>query len=595
MCRKAVIVVGSLGLTCGWAGALAAQEWPYYPAQEVLSRGPGDYLAWYKLLACAILVFFWVRTTDWINRDTFELGDRIEMPAQIWNPIAVFAFLISFLLAVSIPLFAAGYALLVIAWAAPLATYILMRNGRVTDEQKVLTPAHIKLWLAGLTSGRKRKQPTDTLAAHEQGPPVQLTACGASETENQAHLIMARQSPGYVLVKELIADSIMRRATRIMLDYSKEAVDVRYDVDGVWHPVEPRDRESGDVILAVMKKISALNMEERRARQEGEFKVKFGSGKYTCQLVSQGTKTGERAILELVPAKIPFKSLDDLGMREKMRDELKGCLANSDGMVVFSALPLGGLQTTWNVGLTATDRYLRDFAAIEDKAHPFTHVENIEVFSFDGAAGQTPDSVLRTITLREPDVIVIPDFVTGTAIDSLCEYSLTQKRLICASIRAKDGIEALLRILALKPQQPDKFAATVTAVLNQRLVRLLCETCRQAYEPPDQLLQKLGIPKGRVEVLYREYQPPPPGTKKKKGEPEVCPDCGGIGYRGRTAVFELIKISDEMRTALVSQPRPEVLRHLSRQAGNLTLQEEGVLLVARGGTAITELQRVLKQ
>jgi len=169
------------------------------------------------------------------------------------------------------------------------------------------------------------------------------------------------------------------------------------------------------------------------------------------------------------------------------------------------------------------------------------------------------------------------------------------KRLICATIRAKDGIEALLRILALKPQQPDKFAATVTAVLNQRLVRLLCETCRQAYEPPDQLLQKLGIPKGRVEVLYREYQPPPPGTKKKRGEPEVCPDCGGIGYRGRTAVFELIKISDEMRTALVSQPRLDVLRRLSRQAGNLTLQEEGILLVARGGTAITELQRVLKQ
>jgi type II secretory ATPase GspE/PulE/Tfp pilus assembly ATPase PilB-like protein len=433
------------------------------------------------------------------------------------------------------------------------------------------------------------------LAAHEQGPPVHLTACGGTETENQAHLIMARQSPGYVLVKELIADAVLRRATRIMLDYSKESVEVRYDVDGVWHPVEPRDRETGDVMLAVMKKISALNMDERRARQEGEFKVKFGSGKYTCQLVSQGTKTGERAILEFIPAKIPFKSLDELGMREKMRDDLKGFLANPQGLVVFSALPLGGLQTSWNVGLTATDRYLRDFAAIEDEAHPFTHVENVEVFPFDGAAGQTPDSILRQITLREPDVIVIPDFVTGTAVDALCEYALTQKRLICAAIRAKDGIEALLRILALKPKQPEKFAATVTAVLNQRLVRLLCETCRQAYEPPEQLLQKLGIPKGRVEVLYREFQPPPPGTKKKKGEPEVCPDCGGIGYKGRTAVFELIKVSDEMRKALVSQPRPDVLRQLAHQAGNLTLQEEGVLLVARGGTAITELQRVLKQ
>ncbi len=595
MFRKAVILVGSVVASGAWVGALAAQDWPFYPEDEALQRGPGDYLAWYKLLACVILLLFWVRTTDWINRDTFEIGDRIEMPGQIWNPIAVFAFLVAFLLAVSLPLFLVGFGILLIAWAAPLATYIVLRNRRVTDEQKVLTAAHIKLWLAGLASGRKRKKATDTLAAHEQGPPVQLTACGASETENQAHLIMARQSPGFVLVKELLADAVLRRATRIMLDYSKESVDVRYDVDGVWHPVEPRDRESGDVLLAVMKKISALNMEERRARQAGEFQAKYRGGKYHCQLVSQGTKTGERVILELVPDKIPFKSLDDLGMREKMRDELKGYLTSAPGMVVFSALPLGGLQTSWNVGITATDRYLRDFAAIEDKACPFTHVENVEVFSFDGAAGQTPDSILRPITLREPDVIVIPDFVTGTAVDALSEYALVQKRLICAAIRAKDSVEALLRILALKPKQPDKFAAVVTAVLNQRLVRVLCETCRQAYEPPPQLLEKLGIPQGRVEVLYREFQPPPPGTKKKKGEPEVCPDCSGLGYKGRTAVFELIRVTDEMRQALVSQPRPEVLRQLSRQAGNRTLQEEGVLLVARGTTTINELQRALKQ
>ncbi|MHB0956507.1 MAG: ATPase, T2SS/T4P/T4SS family [Pirellulaceae bacterium] len=596
MFRKAVVLLCGVGLTLVLVGMAAAQEWPYYPAEELPDRGPGHYLAWYKLLACGILVLFWVRTTDWINRDTFEVGDNVGLPAQVWNPIVVFGFLVAFLLAISVPLFAVGYLLLIVAYVAPLATYIVLRNGRVTDEQKVLTLAHLKSWLASLATGKKkRKKSGETLAAHEQGPPVQLTACGGTQSENQAHLIMARQSPGYLFVKELIADALARRASRVMLDYTKESVAVRYDVDGLWHAVEPRDRETGDVILAVMKKISALNMEERRAHQEGEFRVKLGNAKYRCPLVTQGTKTGERSILEFIPEKMPFKTLDDLGMREKMRDDFRACLAEHQGLVLFSALPLGGLETSWNIGLTATDRYLRDFAAVEDKGHPFTHVENVEIFTFDGAAGQTPDAVLRPILLREPDVIVIPDFVNGATVDALCDYALVQKRLICAAMRAKDGIEALLRVLALKPKQPEKFAATVTAVLNQRLVRLLCETCRQAYEPPEQLLQKLGIPKGRVEVLFREFQPPPPGTKKKKGEPEICPDCGGLGYKGRTAVFELIKISDDIRKALVERPRPEVLRDLSRQAGNRTLQEEGVLLVARGATAINELQRVLKQ
>lgn len=595
MYRKAAVTIVAWGTVLAQARLLAAQEWPYYPVDQLPGRGPGDYLAWPKLLACGLLFLFWVRTSDWVNRDNFELGESIDMPAEVWNPIVVFSFLVALLLAISLPLFALGYTLLVVAYVAPLATYILMRNSRVTDEQKVLTPRHIKLWFAQLATGKKRKKPTETLAAQEQGPPVQLTACGGTETENQAHLILARQSPGFVLVKELIADALMRRATRVMLDFTKESVAVHYDVDGVWHPIDTREREAGDVLLAVMKKLANLNMEERRARQEGEFRSKFGSQKCSCQLVSQGTKTGERAILELVPDKLPFKSLESLGMRDKMCADLKECLTSQPGFVLFSALPLGGLQTTWNVALTATDRYLRDFAAIEDKARPFTHVENVEVFTFDGAAGQTPESILRPITLREPDVIVIPDFVTGGAVDALCDYALVQKRLICATLRAKDAIEAPLRLLALKPQQPEKVADVLTATLNQRLVRLLCETCRQAYEPPPGLLEKLGIPAGRVEVLYREFQPPPPGTKKRRGEPEVCPDCGGIGYKGRTAFFELVRVSDAMRQALLTQPRPDVLRRLSREAGNLSLQEEGVLLVARGATSVTELQRVLKQ
>ncbi len=89
---------------CCWtASPLAAQEWPPYPSDQLPGRGPGGYLAWYKLLACWILVVFWVRAADWVNRDSVEVGDNIEMPSQIWNPIVVFTFLFAFLLAISIP------------------------------------------------------------------------------------------------------------------------------------------------------------------------------------------------------------------------------------------------------------------------------------------------------------------------------------------------------------------------------------------------------------------------------------------------------------------------------------------------------------
>ena len=119
-----------------------------------------------------------------------------------------------------------------------------------------------------------------------------------------------------------------------------------------------------------------------------------------------------------------------------------------------------------------------------------------------------------------------------------------------------------------------------------------------------QLLQKLGIPPGRVSVLYKEFTPPPPGQetpeqqkqmKKNKGQIEVCPQCGGTGYFGRMGIFEMLVVTDEIRQAIVSRPRVEVIRELARQNGMRTIQEEGILLLAKGDTSLPELQRVLKQ
>jgi len=154
----------------------------------------------------------------------------------------------------------------------------------------------------------------------------------------------------------------------------------------------------------------------------------------------------------------------------------------------------------------------------------------------------------------------------------------------------------------LKPPR-GQFAEAATVVLNMRLVRKLCDNCKQPYPPNPQLLQKLGIPPGRVAVLYREYQPPPPGQepepqkKRKKGQPEeptVCPRCTGAGYFGRTGLFEMLVVDDNIRKALVENPRLEVIRKLARQAGCRTIQEEGILMVAKGETSIPELQRILK-
>jgi type II secretory ATPase GspE/PulE/Tfp pilus assembly ATPase PilB-like protein len=185
-------------------------------------------------------------------------------------------------------------------------------------------------------------------------------------------------------------------------------------------------------------------------------------------------------------------------------------------------------------------------------------------------------------------VIVVRDLVDGRTVSSLCEEISEENRVAVSTVRAKDCAEALLRVLALKPTA-EEFAQYATAVLNQRLIRKLCDACKEAYAPTPQVLQQLRIPEGRVQAFYR-----PPQPTAENPNPEPCKECGGIGYKGRTGLFEFWQLDDGVREVLGTTPKLDLLRQAARKAGNRTMQEEGVLMVAKGVTSLPELMRVLK-
>jgi len=125
--------------------------------------------------------------------------------------------------------------------------------------------------------------------------------------------------------------------------------------------------------------------------------------------------------------------------------------------------------------------------------------------------------------------------------------------------------------------------------LNVRLLRKLCDKCKEAYAPPPQLLQQLGIPAGRVEAFYR---PPTPDPEKPQ---EPCRQCQGLGYFGRTGIFEMLAVDEQVKAALTEKPQVAAVRQAARKAGMRLLQEEGIVLVATGVTSLPELMRALKE
>ena len=277
-------------------------------------------------------------------------------------------------------------------------------------------------------------------------------------------------------------------------------------------------------------------------------------------------------------------------MRQKMVDQLMALLERKAGLFAFTALPGGGLSTTIDVALGSVDRFTRNFAAVQDVASSEREILNVPITPYNGAEGETPATVLPKLIRTYPDVLVVRDLVNLETLQILAEQAGEKERLVMTSLRSKDAVEALVRLLQMKIS-PIVLAPVMLGVLNVRLVRKLCETCREAYPPPPEVLKQMGVPEGRIESFFR----PPTQPIDPKHPEVVCDQCQGIGYLGRTAIFELLTIDDGTREVLGTHPKLELLRIAARKGGHRTLQDEGLLLVARGVTSLQELLRVLKQ
>ncbi|MEX0675723.1 MAG: ATPase, T2SS/T4P/T4SS family [Pirellulales bacterium] len=586
MLRVFVVLAGAIALWAAGATSAWAQAPDLWPSTGSFIRGTGFYLSPWKIMGAWLVFLAWVRSSDWISADAQALGLRWA----IWNPIVFFSFFVAIVLLWIIPIFVIGIFLVLVAYVAPLATYITYRNMQVKSSyDKVLTGKHLRRWFVRKMNSIGIKMEGADVDPRELGPDIQLTAMGgASERDDNVNLLTARQSAGFMPARELVDDALKQRATHVMLDYTPQSVSVRYQVDGVWHDRSALAREVGDPILEVFKGLAALKAADRRARQAGQFALEAAKRKYTCKLNSQGTQTGERAVLQFDTKDVPFHTLDELGMRQKTQEALIGLLRQK-GLFIFSALPAGGLTTTIDQVLSSLDRFTRGFSEVSDGDKPHREIENVHPANYSSLAGETPAMVLPKLIRTYPDVIVLRDVADLETLSILCDQA-RQDRLVITSARAKEAVEALLRIMMLKIP-PAEFAPVVIGVLNVRLVRKLCEKCKEGYPPPGEVLRQLGLPAGRVAALYR-----PPTVPIDPKHPEVvCDQCNGIGYLGRTAIFELLAVDDGIRQVLTTAPKLENLRAAARKAKQRGLQEEGVLLVARGVTSIQELLRVLKQ
>jgi type II secretory ATPase GspE/PulE/Tfp pilus assembly ATPase PilB-like protein len=501
----------------------------------------------------------------------------------MWNAILFSTGVLGLALVWAIPIFVVGFILLLLSYFIPLFSYIYVRNQTVPDDVKVLTPYHLgevanglmnKMGMRGIFN--KGDEGTD-----RAGPPIVFV--GKSQGSQKAdpdRVARAEESKSYMAAKELVYDAVLRRATDIHLEPTAEQLSIRYRIDGILHAAEPFDRPTGDAVLNVFKVLAALDISEKRKPQDGSFGAKLEARDIDFRVATSGSKSGEKMVMRILDNASQVGRLEEVGLRSKMVAEIRGLVTQPHGMFLCCGPTGSGKTTTLYACLREIDRFQKNIITVEDPIE--YHLDNITQMEINTKSGATFAGSLRSILRQDPDVIMIGEIRDQETATIACQAATTG-HFVFSTVHSNDTITALFRLLDLGVE-PFMIASALTAVLGQRLVRSLCDTCKEPYKPKPEFLKKANLPADKVDVFYR-----------KPTEPEVvCPQCGGTGYLGRTGIFELLVITESIRDLIRENPSQKAIQAEARKNGMIYLQEDGLRQVIQGKTSIDELLRVVK-
>ncbi len=602
---------------------VAAAPGPALAAGGPFHRGDGLYFSLPKLLALVAVYFAWVATCTWVSRD----ARRLHLPADKWNAAVIGSGIAGFLLAWILPWFFLAFSLLLVCYALPAAFYVIRRNELVPPPERVLTPRHLKS-----LANQYLRLNFSTADGSEKGKGLPLRfigkSAGAAE-EDTGRVTAAQRSRGYRAAQEMIYEAIQKRVTDIHMEPTKDEMSVRFRVDGILEQSAPFSRQMGDAVLNIFKVLAALDITEKRKPQDGSFAAEVmtmvdkpaggpeesgkrraagESGKMAAagssakqraarssaempavrqvdfRVATAGSVSGEKMVMRILDRARTVVTLTQVGMRDKMREQVRSLVKQPHGMFIVCGPTGAGKSTTLYACLHEIDRYTKNVITIENPVE--YQIENVTQIEVNPRAGKTFASELRSILRQDPDVIYVGEIRDQETAEIACQAAQTG-HMVFTTLHANDTVTAIGRLLDLKVQ-PFMIANAVSAVLGQRLVRVLCPKCKEKYTPNAETLRKANLPAERIKHFYR-----PPGNGEE-GARNKCPRCGGTGYHGRTGVFELMVMTDKIRDMVRENPNLNAIRQEAVKAGMTHLQEDGLRQVIEGETSIQELMRVCK-
>jgi len=387
------------------------------------------------------------------------------------------------------------------------------------------------------------------------------------------------EAPVVTLVNSIIRGAVNDGASDIHLEPQHPEMRVRYRINGILHDITTIPKYIEPPIVSRIKLLADMDITERRRPQDGHIAIDVEGRQIDLRVSTVLTINGEKIVIRVLNKETMLIDLEQLGLSSQQEDAFKSFIAHPYGMILITGPTGSGKTTTLYAVLKQLDSLTRNIVTIENPVeYEMPSINQIQVNPY---VDITFAAALRTIVRQDPDIIMVGEIRDFETADIAIQAALTG-HLVFSTLHTNDAPGAIVRLLDMGVQ-PFFTASAVIGVAAQRLVRTICPECKESYRPSRAELQWLDLPDNRADLK------PVPILSRGKG----CNFCFNTGYRGRTGIFEVLKIDEDIRGLILTQAPASEIRKVALTKGMKSLREMGREKVLQGISTVEEVQRVI--
>ena len=399
-----------------------------------------------------------------------------------------------------------------------------------------------------------------------------------SEIEETGDLLDdTSDAPMIRLVNIILSQAVKDRASDIHIEPFQNTVKVRYRIDGVLYNILNLPRKVHSSLASRIKIMARLNIAEKRLPQDGRIDIKIAERSVDIRVSSIPTAFGERVVLRLLDKTASILNLAELGMDGKRIKLFNSLIKSPYGIILVTGPTGSGKTTTLYSALSSINNPDINIITIEDPIE--YQIEGIGQIQVNPKIDLTFANGLRSIVRQDPDVILVGEIRDRETAEIAIQSSLTG-HLVFSTLHTNDAAGSVTRLIEMGIE-PFLVVSSVIAIVAQRLVRVLCPKCKEPYTPDDESLGNMGLERNILEkhVFFR-----------KKG----CTACMHTGYRGRSAIFEIMYMDDEIKRLILKTSDANQINELAVSRGMTTLLQDGTRKALSGITTVEEVLRVTR-